>query len=296
MYQVPILVIGFNRPDLLLDLFNRLRDLQPSRLLVAIDGPRDGVQGDIEMVDECKATILQIDWPCSVDTLFRKSNLGCGKAVSSAIEWAFTLHDELVILEDDIVPNLNFFHFCSRGLEAYRSNQDVMSIGGYNSTSIQSCDGDTFSSYPEIWGWATWKAKWSTYSFEISDITLTDIIAIIRANNFNLLASLLWLIRFRKVKAKKIDTWDYQFVFASFTNNKLHLISPDNQIKNVGFDARATHTIFKPKIEPHLSDRPSAVIGYGSHNKTHDNKLRKQEFRQFLHSIIEYLSNFMATK
>jgi len=292
MFAVPILVLGFNRPDLLLSLVNILRDLKPTKVLIAIDGPRFGVENDSILVEQCRSIVDEIDWSCDVSTLFRETNLGCGKAVSKAIEWAFTIVDEIIVLEDDIRPSLEFFEYCEIGLLLYKDIENVMSIGGYNSVPVNSIEKDTLSAYPEIWGWATWKSKWNLYSYEINRINLWRLISIWRANRFNLVASCMWTLRFFSVKYGRVDTWDYQFVYSSFIHKQLHLISATNQVNNVGFDSRATHTIFAPKDVPPIVSTQSKLIGTGVYNKERDRLIRKMGKAQLLFSIKKYLANY----
>lgn len=84
-YSYPFLV--FNRPDTTQVVFNRIREIRPSRLYVAADAPRKGRKDEALRCKEVKAIIEQVDWPCSVRKLYRDKNLGCKRAISSAISW-----------------------------------------------------------------------------------------------------------------------------------------------------------------------------------------------------------------
>jgi hypothetical protein len=292
VFTVPILILGFNRPDLLLGLVNIIRDLKPTKILVAIDGPRLDVENESDLVEQCRSIVDEINWSCEISTLFRESNLGCGQAVSEAIEWAFTIVDDLIVLEDDVRPSLEFFKFCEAGLLLYKNVDNVMSIGGYNSVPGSGMQKDILSAYPEIWGWATWKSKWKLYSFEINRNILWDLASIWRANRFDPIASMMWTSRFFSVKHGRVDTWDYQFVYSGFSNKQLHLISPTNQVKNVGFDSRATHTIFAPKASPLIVSIESKLIGEALYNKERDRLIRKMDKAQLLFSIKKYLAKY----
>jgi hypothetical protein len=292
VFTVPILILGFNRPDLLLGLVNSFRDLKPTKILVAIDGPRFDVENESNLVEQCRSIVDEIDWSCEVSTLFRESNLGCGQAVSKAIEWAFTIVDEVIVLEDDVRPTLEFFKFCEAGLSLYKNVENVMSIGGYNSVPVSGMQNDVLSVYPEIWGWATWKSKWKWYSFEVNRGILWHLVSILRANRFNPISSLIWTSRFFILKHGRIDTWDYQLVYSGFRHRKLHLISATNQVGNVGFDSRATHTTFAPKFSPAISSTYSELVGKGLYNEERDKFLRKMDMEQLLFSSKKYLAKY----
>ena len=85
----PVLVMAFNRPDHLQVLLARLREVQPPRLYVAVDGARPDREGEAERVQACRDLVSTVDWDCEVQTLFQDANLGCGLGVSTAITWFF---------------------------------------------------------------------------------------------------------------------------------------------------------------------------------------------------------------
>src|SRR5262245_51659987 len=109
-FNTPILFLVFNRPETTVQVFQRIREIQPTKLFVAADGPRPGKEGEQEKCDAVRKLILNgIDWSCDVKTLFRDHNLGCGNAVSGAITWFFQNAEEGIILEDDTLPDPSFF-------------------------------------------------------------------------------------------------------------------------------------------------------------------------------------------
>ena len=44
------------------------------------------------------------------------------------------------------------------------------------------------------------------------------------------------------MKAKRVDTWDYQYTFSMWNNDGLAILPNINMISNIGFGADATHT------------------------------------------------------
>ena len=86
----PILFIVFNRLNTTKKVFESIKDAKPPKLYIASDGPRDNKDDEKNKVLELREYILKnIDWKCEVETLYREKNLGCKKAVSSAIDWFF---------------------------------------------------------------------------------------------------------------------------------------------------------------------------------------------------------------
>jgi len=167
--KVPVLFLIFNRSDTTQLVFNEIRKAQPAQLFIAADGPRKDRPEDIENCRKVREIIRQVDWDCSVSTLFRDENLGCKRGVSSAIDWFFSHVDEGIILEDDCVPDPSFFPFCQELLERYRDDERIMVISGDNLQfgRRKSQYSYYFSRCFHLWGWATWKRAWDNYDIKM---------------------------------------------------------------------------------------------------------------------------------
>jgi len=239
----PILFLIFNRPDITEKVFNAIRQAKPSRLYVAADGPRDG-HNENATVEETRRVVKSIDWNCEVKTLFREKNLGCKKAVSGGIDWFFQHEEEGIILEDDCLPNQNFFGFCQELLLKYRYDERIMHISGDN---FQFGKQRTkysyyFSRYSHVWGWASWRRAWKHYDREMDHwpkVLEEDQLKAISSD-----ASFMkyWTKIFSAVRSGEIDTWDYQWNFTCWIQNSLAILPHTNLVSNIGFGVNATHT------------------------------------------------------
>ena len=266
-----ILFLVFNRPRPTQRVFNQIKRAKPPKLYIACDGPRDGNQVDPINVENVKYICSQVDWPCDVKTLYRDNNLGCGLAVSSAIDWFFSYEEEGIILEDDCLPSNSYFRFCDEMLNLHRSNENIFLVGGYNK--MQRWNNhklDYFYSYfGGIWGWATWKRAWRFYDFKMSGLE-----SFIESNSFvDHFGRKLGLMRQKQlVKAKtlieagKLDTWDYQWGFARNANRGLSCMPSVSLIQNIGFESDATHTssvsdaVFQEELEFPLRNNFNIVV------------------------------------
>ena len=234
--QTPVLFLIFNRPDTTQKVFDEIRKAQPAKLFVAADGPRMDRPADYELCRKTREIIQQVDWDCSVSTLFRNENLGCKRGVSSAIDWFFSRVEEGIILEDDCVPDQSFFSFCQELLERYRDDERVMMISGTNYlfNRVEMPESYFFSKYYPIWGWATWKRAWSYYDITMSDWPQYDSKHFLE--NIYCHAKIIGLFKsmFQDVYANRIDTWDIQWVYASVINHGLAICPKYNLISNIG--------------------------------------------------------------
>src|ERR1700722_17877420 len=93
-FDVPILFLIFNRPDLTQGVFESIRRRKPARLYVAADGPRPEIAGERELCSQARNILDQGDWDCDLQTLLRDQNLGCGRAGREAITWFFVTEEE----------------------------------------------------------------------------------------------------------------------------------------------------------------------------------------------------------
>jgi len=249
MFNCPILVIAFNRPDHASKILEAIRVIQPSQLYLAIDGPRTGNMADETAVEKTKLVFEGIDWPCTITRLYRDKNLGCKRAVSGAITWFFEHVESGIILEDDCLPAKDFFLFCEDMLERYKDETTVMHINGvnYQMGNHRGKADYYFSKVCHVWGWASWKRAWQRYDIDLNHIdTFFDDNLYKSVINYKS-AKPFWKGSFVNTRNGMVDTWDYQWVFTIWKNNGLVVAPNYNLISNIGFDALATHTKFFDK-------------------------------------------------
>ena len=259
----PVLLIVFNRPEAARRVLAAVRLAQPARLYVAADGPRPGRPADAALCAETRALLAaEINWPCTVQTLFREENLGCGLGPATAIDWFFRHEPEGIILEDDCLPTASFFSFCDQLLRRYRYDSRVMHISGNNlarearQPAPAGADSYHFSGRVHSWGWATWRRAWRHF-----DIHLTLLTELRRRGELaNIYPAWLerqyWLRKFEAVRLgpQPPHIWDYQWHFAVACNGGLTIIPAVNLVTNIGFGNAATHT-----FDPHDQDAHPAA-------------------------------------
>jgi hypothetical protein len=242
--DTPILFLIFNRPDTTKIVFEQIKKIRPKRLFVAADGPRIDKAGEFETCMQTRKIIEQIDWSCELKTLFRDENLGCKRAVSSAIDWFFEHVEEGIILEDDCFPHECFFRFCKTMLDKYRDNPQIMHISGDNfQKGINRGDGSYyFTKYVHVWGWASWKRAWSHYDVCMSRFPEYKKNNLIKNVFDDINIQNNWIGTFDNVYNNKVDTWDYQWCFSIWCQNGLAICPNQNLVSNIGFHPEATHT------------------------------------------------------
>ena len=169
MYPAILLLI-WRRPIHTKKIIESIREISPSKIYVASDGPIKNDRDNQELVRYAREIALkEIDWKCEIFINFSEVNKGCKKAVSDGISWFFEKEEEGIILEDDCLPSKDFYKFCSLLLKRYRFDQRVWAIcgNGYQKNNFKNDESYFFSRYTDVWGWATWKRCWKFYDSDI---------------------------------------------------------------------------------------------------------------------------------
>ena len=245
-FDVPIIFLVFNRPEMTRISFESIRRLRPDKLFVVADGPRKDYPDDQQLCQATRRLIKEnTDWPVASKFLFRAENLGCALSVSTGLDWVFEQVNEAIILEDDCVPDPSFFRYCRELLIHYQDDPDIFCISGNNHTGMNSthyANSYFFTRYAHIWGWATWKRAWDQFDFKMEkwpEIRDNEAYAKLfsrpRVRSF-------WKRIFDQVYLGTIDTWDYRWCFTCLINNGLSINPHKNLVQNIGIGRDSTHT------------------------------------------------------
>jgi len=249
-FNTGILLIVFNRPELTKQMFEAVKVMQPKRLYIASDGPRMQVEEDAIKVAKTRSYLLSnIDWPCTVQKLFRDENLGCGTNVKLSIDWFFEHEENGIILEDDCVAVPGFFGYCEELLGRYNEDQRIGMISGNNHFTkyYKTNDSYLFSKYKNCLGWATWKRAWQHMDLEMTWLNTEKKKDVLKNMGYGKVSYYHWKNAIRKIEKKIVDAWDWQWYFSLATQNQLCIFPQENLIANIGFGKEATHSIGKPK-------------------------------------------------
>jgi len=188
------------------------------------------VEGERDRCEAARRAGTAIDWPCTVRTYFRDDHAGAAINVSEAVTWFFRDVEAGIILEDDCVPGKSFYMFCRDLLSYYEDDHRIMHISGNNFQygRLRGTASYYFSSYPLVWGWASWRRAWNLYDFNLRPE---------------------WELQ---------DAWDTQWLLSIQKNGGMAITPQANLVTNVGFGPGASHT----RTVERYSNLPSAEISF----------------------------------
>ncbi|NDC62585.1 MAG: glycosyltransferase family 2 protein [Planctomycetia bacterium] len=247
----PVIIVVFNRPRHTARLLEQLAAVRPRQLLVVADGPRPAKPGEREQVAAVRGLVDRISWPCEVVRNESGVNMGCRARVASGLNWAFSLVEEAIILEDDISFDPTFVRYCEELLERYRDDPRVGSISAtdYSAGSQPGPASYWFSRYNLFWGWATWRRAWKLYDDEMScvseappgglDPILRKTFGLWRERTY-------WKSLMRRTHSGNRDSWGYRWLLSCWRHDMLGIQPCHSLADNHGFGAESTHTRSDP--------------------------------------------------
>lgn len=241
-FDVPVVVIIFNRPEKFRRLWTQIELLKPSKLYVISDGPRSAQ--DRDLIDACRL-LAEPSWQCEVTKIFSEVNLGCRNRIVTGLTEVFNREEMAIVLEDDCIPRTTFFAYCKELLELYRDDPKVFSIAGTN-TFVKECQEATkstsvlLSRYFCSWGWAAWRRSW--FSCKWDEALEPNIVDRLGQYPLNSWCSVFWKDLFGSAKNWSDLSWDYQFGFTGLCAGSYTVVPEENLVDNIGCDETATHT------------------------------------------------------
>ena len=156
--DVAVLLIFFTRTETLRRTFDAIRRARPSRLFLYQDGPRN--EDDARKLAAARTIVddSQIDWECDVQRSYHDENAGAWESNYRAQQWAFSLADKCIVIEDDSTPSPSFIPFCREMLDRYEHDERITMIAGFNHEGLTDAPYDyLFTTVFSIWGWASWR-------------------------------------------------------------------------------------------------------------------------------------------
>lgn len=244
----PVLLITFNRPLHTQKVLKSIIQSQPQDLFIFQDAPRDGNDSDVEKCGQVRKIIDEFTehTGMSVHKYYSEKNLGCGAGPMTAINWFFSQVDEGIVMEDDCLPDPDFFGYCSELLEKYRDDERVMYISSTLYDDKWKCEASyDFSHYMITGAWASWARAWKGFDLDLLGLNAKQFRKHCRKLLYSPVEATWWYFKVLEIQrdGSKKSYWDYQMQIHLFRNKGLTIHPQRNLISNIGFDEAGTHTL-----------------------------------------------------
>lgn len=245
----PVLFMVFNRPLQTQRVFESIRKVRPAKLYIAVDGPRDGCQNDIEKREAVLKIIKNIDWECEKHYLIHDKNLGCSKSGPTAWNWVFETEDRVIFVEDDGLGNESAFFFVQDMLEKYKDDERVGYVGAVNYGQTYGDKSYFFTMFPAAtYFMGFWKRTQNLYDYELETYEEAIKDGSLR-NGYR--TSIEWLLGNRLFKNYKrsirkgcrYNTYDVQISFLVRRFKKCTIYPNINMVSNIGLEGGANNQV-----------------------------------------------------
>ncbi len=251
--DVAVLLLFFTRNTTFQKVFDEVRKARPSRLFLYQDGPRG--ERDLPGIEACRAIVSDenIDWECDVRRNYLDHNQGCDPSGFLSHQWAFSLADKVIVLEDDVVPSQSFFPFCKEMLDRYEHDERVQMIAGFNTDEVTpNVPYDYFfTSFQSIWGWASWRRvakRWETdYAFMRDEYHMGLLAELAKERGYR--NTMLPMFRDHSQSGK--EYFETIYWADMILNSGLTIMPTKNLVNNIGLTSDSTHYSAQLATTPH---------------------------------------------
>ena len=240
--DVAIILVGYNRPNLMKQRILEISRFNPAHLYIYIDG---GAGQHMAEFDSVKNIARELFDKQVLRIEHSGVNLGISLNVTRSISKVLKLHDYIIFVEDDVKLSDNFFQNMLNGLNLQIHYNLTGVVSGYSSRFGAFKENKWFKQgIPNFWGWACSAKTWDGYRLDLTEVNLLQELS--KSYTWNRL--LPWqrrylLKNFNKIKQDKFISWDPQFIFHLLVKNHINIAPIYSLTGNEGFgDKSATHT------------------------------------------------------
>lgn len=248
----PVVIFAYNRPDHLrncLESLSKNRESLETEFFVSLDGPRNPY--DQAKNTECISVLSEFRSFKKLEIWRNETNLGLSRSILGGVNRIFEMYSSAIFVEDDLVVSRHFLKFMNEGLNLYELDFRVASIHGYQYPIANIFDGPIFLRGADCWGWATWKSRWETCSFD-AKILHKRMVDLKLAEVFDLDGTIQNTRMLLDFTDGKNDSWAIRWHAEMFLSEKYTVYPPRSLAKNVGSDGSGinsgTTNIFDTKL------------------------------------------------
>ena len=239
----PIVIFAYNRVDSLKACVDSLlanTEAKDCDLIVYVDGARTNYKGDTDLVLAVQEFVRSIKGFKSLNYNFSEKNRGLGPSVIKGVSEVINQFGMAIVIEDDLVVSKNFLSFMNQGLETYKHQKEVFSVCGYSSKIVVPPNYKYdmyFCTRSSSWGWATWKDRWDSVDWNVSNWKEAKQ----NARKFNKWGGSDCFRMLCGWKEGRNQSWAIRFCYSQFVQNKLSIFPIISKVKNHGFDGKGTN-------------------------------------------------------
>lgn len=239
----PVVVFAYKRANLLRSTLDSLREndlAEKTDVFIYIDAPIDVAEA--ERVNEVKAVAESFNGCRRKRIICSPLHKGLAASVNDGTTEILDEFGKAIIVEDDLHLSKGFLRYMNSMLQFYESDERIMQISGFGVKINKPKDYKSeyyLNKRAQSWGWATWKNRWNTIDWNISDYDdfrfnktqLKDL----RKLGSDLVGALDGYMK------KEKDVWLIAYIYNMYRKNMYSICPISSFVKNLGFGADASN-------------------------------------------------------
>ncbi|MGZ8556851.1 MAG: sugar transferase [Chitinophagaceae bacterium] len=239
----PIALFCYKRLDTLTQTIEELKQNQlasESELYIFSDGAKK--ESDQLIIAEIRSYLKTITGFKKVSVIEAVNNKGLAASIISGVTDILNTYGKVIVMEDDLLTSKNFLVYMNEGLDYFRDNQKVFSVGGFSiPIKGEKANSIYFTKRADSCGWGTWKERWEKIDWEVKDYPAL-LKNRLEKKAFNRMGSDMTGLLVKQKKGK-INSWAIRWCYHQFKYDLYSVHPVVSKIVNIGFSSPdATHT------------------------------------------------------
>ena len=272
--DIGVAIFVYNRPSHTKKLFDSLLECKflknKFRFYVFSDFYNE--EKEIDNINKVRKLINKYKNKLNLSIIKYKKNKGLYKSINYGIDFVFKRHQYIIVLEDDLTLENNYFLFMNKGLQFLKRN-NFSQVSGYMYPIRKKNSNIYISSLSSCWGWGTSRKIWYEYKKFLTSKKLLDFFRLMNKDyelkaSFNFNATYDYFSMLKKQMNSKYYSWGILFYAFSFINKKKIIFPPHSLVNNNGFDSSGVHTRIRYSLNKKRSNVKSQRIIFKNDEKT----------------------------
>ena len=240
----PICIFVYKRYEttkLMLESLKKCPECAESELYVFMDEARN--DDEAEDVEKVRELFDNLEGFKTVHPYPSRMNKGMANSIIDGVTTVLEKHESVIVIEDDLVLSPDFLAFMTKALEVYKGREDIWSISGYTPDLdiLKKRDSQGVFLVPraQCWGWGTWRDRWETVDWDVSDYNFLARSkrrrkAFDRGGN-DLFRTL------EMERRERIESWAVRWAYAASKQKKWTVNPVQSKVQNIGLKSSTSH-------------------------------------------------------
>lgn len=274
MNDIGVAIFVYNRPFHTKKLFDSLFKCEylKSEFRFYVFSDFCNKEKEIDNIIKVRNLIYKYKNKINLNIIEYKKKKGLYKSINYGIDYVLKRHQYIIVLEDDLTLDKNYFLFMKKSLKLLKRN-NFSQVSGYMYPIKKKNSKIFLSSLTSCWGWGTSQKIWYEYKKFLKSKKLFNFYRLINKDynmkkSFNFNATYDYFSMLKKQINTKYYSWGILFYAFSFLNKKKIIFPPYSLVNNNGFDMSGVHTRIRYSLNRKKNNTKAQKIVFKSDEKT----------------------------